>query len=53
MGHSTRVTDDRGGRPVPGLAVRRLEDIVPLSLERRLEGLIPLILTRLLTLKQT
>ena len=33
--------------------VRRLEDIVLLSLERRLEGLIPLILTLTLTLKQT
>jgi hypothetical protein len=64
--HSTRVTDDRGGSHVPGLAVivavrevwgvgevRRLEDLVPLSLERRLEGLIPLLLTRLLTLIQT
>ena len=66
--HSTRVTDGRGGSPVPGLGViiavreqgafgesRRLGGFVSLSLglERRLEGLVSLLLARFLTLKQT
>ena len=62
VGRSIRITEDitvvRGEGAIGEVRrledlVRRLEDIVLLSLERRLEGLIPLLLTRLLTLKQT
>ena len=63
--HSTRVTDGRGGSPVPvqgviigvreqgGLRESRntWRGFVSLGLERRLEGFVSLLLARFLTLK--